>query len=98
MSDIVKWGLLSAALIAIMAIANGVVSSVNYGGMLSAITTSINGAVSYTRPYLIAARGFFNNVCGSPVPVTIFIYMALSLPFVKLTIKIAIAVYHWIFK
>lgn len=98
MSDIVKWGLLAAGAIALIALIVALpftqyLNTVQLGSMISAVI-DIAGDALYT------ARGLVNNFLhpfGREILTGIMLYL-LGRWVVTLTIKITAWIYHYVFK
>lgn len=98
MSDIVKWGLLVAGALAVIAL----IVALPVTGFIdvSKVSEGIAGIVSICGSALHSARGFINNFLspfGRSV-LTGLMYYLLCRWLITLTIKFTIWVYHFIFK
>lgn len=98
MSDGIKWALLAAAIIAIIAIivALPLGQAVNIGELSSALS----GIVSISGSFLLKARNLINNFLtpvGRVILSGIIGYICFKWVYVN-GLKIVLTVYHWIFK
>ena len=97
MSDVVKWALLVAgALVVIAAIVIPLSGAID----LSALTTSLNSLLQIMSPYIRFGRCLFNNLLlpvGRPIASVVIVF-EFTKWFVLLGVRIVSAIYHWIFK
>lgn len=98
MSDIAKWGLLLAGLVAIVALIVGL-------GLLPAdlsteFTRAISGIVDMIGGYIQAFRGLINVFLPSWSRsfLTVLLAYYITKPFATIIIKYTIQAYHYIFK
>lgn len=98
MSDIAKWALLAAGMVALIAL---ILAIPLFDGIdLTAITSTINQFTALITPYISFARGLINYlVLPQAIPIinVILIYI-LTKPFVIGAIHLTRGIYSWIFK
>ena len=98
MSEIVKWGLLVAGMVAMIAI---LFSIPLFDGIdLSSLTSTINQFTGVISPYIGFARGLINYLVlpqAIPIVNVILIYILIK-PFVIGGIHLIRGIYSWIFK
>lgn len=99
MSDIIKWGLLVAGFLIIVALI--VALPISDGIDFDALNEGITIIVDTLGDYLKTARGFLNNLVLPNIGVTILsatiAWLFLKLP-LRYSIRLTIKVYHYIFK
>lgn len=98
MSDAIKWGLLVAGIIAVIALVLAI-GFQNYI-LVDTFVNACNQLVSIANGYLIMFRRLINNFFFPEVlPVVTFSLWYLILkPFLTFTIKVTVSIYHYIFK
>ena len=99
MSDVVKWGLLVAGLLVVVALI--VALPLADGIDFDALNEGITIIVDTTGDYIKSARGFLNNLVLPEVGVFILssciAWLFLKLP-LRYSIRLVIKIYHYIFK
>lgn len=98
MSDAIKWGLLVAGIVAVIAL----VVAIGFGNYILTDTfiEACETVVSYSSKALANARGLINNFFfKEALPVVTFsIGWILLKPFTTFSIKLIVSIYHYIFK
>lgn len=97
MSDVVKWALLVAgALLVIAAIVIPLSGAIDF----SVLTTSLGNLTSTLSTYILFGRKLLNNFLLPPARplASVVIVFEFTKWFVLLGVRIVSAIYHWIFK
>lgn len=98
MSDAIKWGILVAGIIGVIAlvVAIGFQEYIALGPFVTACDT----IVSYASKGLSNARGLINNFFFKETlpAVTFVISWVILKPFITFSIKVIVSIYHYIFK
>lgn len=97
MSDIVKWGILIAAVVVIVALMAGIFSLLNVATVGTAFASGVQSVVATCGGGFQAARGFLNRL-APPLLWDMVLAVALLIPFLRLSVKITVMAYRWIFK
>lgn len=97
MSDIVKWGLLVAGIIALVASVALIFSLLNVGLVASGLMDSVGAVLGVISSFFQAARGVM-NVLASYWVWDILLFVSLLYPLMKFSSRVIGWVYSWIFK
>lgn len=98
MSDAVKWTLLVTGLVAIVAGLVVGLQDLNVSSVAEGLSDAIDTTLPYVEDSIKAAKGFFNNLAGSAIPLNTILFSLLVYPFIKFGSKLVLAAYHWILK
>lgn len=96
MGQAVKYALLAAALLAIVALIVVYVGQIPVSDTVAAFASTTTSFISTVGSYLTMAKGFLNALVGFPTLVNMCLWFTLLMPFAKWGIHLITAVYRWI--
>lgn len=97
MSDIAKWAILVAGMIAIIAMAVILLSTIADFEIASTASGAINSCVYYVGNLFVAAKGVLNHF-ANPLLWNFLLWTVFTYPIAKFGIKVTSFIYKWIFK
>lgn len=96
MAQIVKWGFLGAAMVALLAIILALFNEFALNDVVTNFGTSLQGFISSAGSAIQNVRGAFNYLLGSSIPLTIALYAAFVFPFAYFGTGVVVAGVRWL--
>lgn len=98
MSDIVKWSILGAVLVALVGLIIGLGVTDRLGAVVTQLVDVLGDFITAASTAFKFARGLLNNLTGVPVVVSIVLYWTLFSRLLKYPIRLTARAAKWIFK
>lgn len=100
MGEFAKWALLGIGIAVVCGLIFSLPIFGNIPGVIGEMSRGVNDLLTYVGSAFVTARGLVNLLVypGTEWLVTLVISWLIVRPFRSATVRITLAVYHWIFK